>query len=333
MRRARTRRSRPAGPRRSRPARRAAAAAGRFRREASRGNKLPNPSRGEIIDRGSSRGGSRGGRGSSTEDMRAATLPAVKSPSGFPGSTPPFEGGRPETAPSGTENRSSSPMSGWGFAEPKPPSDKGSSRLSGGRPASRSSLQSRDSSIASTVRPRHGDSRRKGFDQNPKGGYATLEELGPPMSLRQRNTRTAGVYGANPDPAAMRNTPRRSGSRSPGRGSGGLPSLREARDKWVGGGVGSREELEAALSSTQTQLMMAKQRIEVLEQQNAALRAAAAEAKTKAATAASGSSPPKVELQPKEKLKEAHQLQKDGLITEADYEAVKSKYMASQHGI
>ena len=112
------------------------------------------------------------------------------------------------------------------------------------------------------------------------------------MSLRQRNTRTAGVYGANPDPA-MRNTPRRSGSRSPGRGSGGLPSLREARDKWVGGGVGSREELEAALSSTQTQLMMAKQRIEVLEQQNAALRAAAAEAKTKAATAASGSSPPK----------------------------------------
>ena len=34
-----------------------------------------------------------------------------------------------------------------------------------------------------------------------------------------------------------------------------------------------------------------------------------------------------------EKLKEAHQLQKDGLITEADYEAVKSKYMASQHGI
>ena len=74
-------------------------------REASRGNKLPNPSRGEIIDRGSSRGGSRGGRGSSTEDMRAATLPAVKSPSGFPGSTPPFEGGRPETAPSGTENR------------------------------------------------------------------------------------------------------------------------------------------------------------------------------------------------------------------------------------
>ena len=72
---------------------------------------------------------------------------------------------------------------------------------------------------------------------------------------------------------------------------------------------------------------------ERVEQQNAALRAAAAEAKTKAATVASGSSPPKVELQPKEKLKEAHQLQKDGLITEADYEAVKSKYMASQHGI
>ena len=118
--------------------------------------------------------------------------------------------------------------------------------------------------------------------------------------------------------------------------SGGLPKLKEhanherggLANAFPGGGIGSKAELEQALSQAQTALMMAKERIAHLEQQNAMLRGKVAEGR-----AATGSPNPGASGVTKEKLAEAQQLLKAGMINDEDFAAIKAKFMQDSFGV
>ena len=163
-------------------------------------------------------------------------------------------------------------------------------------------------------------------------------DVGPPQSAEANFRRTADVYMNPPGPPpgfGRKGISPRTSSKSPPLVKRGLPSLREhpsggsssgrLSSSWVAGGVGSREELEQALSSAQTALVMAKERIALLEQQNAQLRA-------QKARGGSGGAPTPAMLT-KEKLVEASQLRTDGMITEADFAAIKGKYLQDVMGL
>jgi hypothetical protein len=82
--------------------------------------------------------------------------------------------------------------------------------------------------------------------------------------------------------------------------------------------LGGKGELEAALSSAQTALVMAKERVATLEGENAALRQRLGG---------------EAVIVTREKLAEAQQLLQDQLLTEADFAAIKHKYMKENYGV
>ena len=142
--------------------------------------------------------------------------------------------------------------------------------MTASRPQSRGGRESHPGSVRA-LSSRGG--ARSGLGDGYGGGRPRSEFGGGMPSLDVKMRRAADVYLAAPAPGGLRG---RHPSRHASPRARGLPSLTEDRHSWTGGGIGSRDELEAALAQAQTALVMAKERISMLEQQNAALRANAA---------------------------------------------------------
>ena len=228
---------------------------------------------------------------------------------------PPRDQHRPETAPGRT-----SPLNGWGG----PSSDAGAQHAAAlPRPPSRSNL-----SVASSARR-----SKYGGGGSVSGGRSAHGEPAPSIENMRR---AAGVYlQGNAAPGLIRQkgrqpSPRNGRGLAPlsehggGGGVGLAHTMGGGRMPWAGGGIGSREELEAALSSAQTALIMAKERISMLEQANAMLRA------NLAPTEGGGGGGTSVT---KAKFVEASQLLSEGLITESDFAAIKAKYLVDSFGL
>lgn len=104
------------------------------------------------------------------------------------------------------------------------------------------------------------------------------------------------------------------------RGAGKGWSSGGANSPGRGRGIGSKEELEAALSAAQTALVMAKERVLSLEDQNFSLRQKLDERGG-------------LVTMTRDKLAEAQQALQDTLLTEADFAAIKQKYMHENFGV
>ena len=245
-----------------------------------------------------------------------------------PSLMPPPPSGQP---PSG---RTSPPLDGWGFggggdlltSTSQISQISEASRIS--RPQSRGG--GGGGSVAGSV-DRRALSSRGGArsEMGSLGGCRPRSELGMP-SIHSNMRRAADVYLQAAAPSGPRRRP--GGGRTPSPRMRGLPSLSEDRGGWAaGGGIGSKDELEAALAQAQTALVMAKERISLLEQQNAVLRAA------KSGGGGGGGGGGGVGGGgvgvTKEKLQDASQLLADRVITAEDFAAIKAKYLHDQMGL
>ena len=248
--------------------------------------------------------------------------------------------GRPDTAPPGGDR--GAPLSGWGTdgadeggpaqpqpLQPQPPQQQPSEGFQ--RPPSRSNLSSASRSS------RNVPSRKQ--LQRLDEVMPTISKAPPPVQ-RAAQIYLAGSYGTSATMA------RKAGGASPrpasaaAKVSSPTPSPRQpqpptdrrarsppVRKGWSGGGanepgrgalLGSKQELESALSSAQTALVMAKERVMALEASNDSLKVQLGE-RTVAVT--------------KQKLQEAAKMLEEKLLTAEDFAAIKQKYMHENFGV
>ena len=245
--------------------------------------------------------------------------------------------GRPDTAPSASGGRATSPLEGWGFGGDGLASVSGvssTSRVS--RPVSRAGGGGSVSGGSSYRGKRGGGSGSRSDLGDARSDFGSLKSgFGmPSIDPKDNMRRAAGVYLQGPAqrPGA---SPRRMPGRHPSPRIRGLPSLTEDGSRrgsgWeAGGGIGSREELEAALAQAQTALVMAKERISMLEQQNALLRSGQGGGRGGASSKSGAAAGVAIT---KEKYMEANQLLREEMITEGDFAAIKAKYMQDSFGI
>ena len=238
---------------------------------------------------------------------------------------------RPETAPSaGGRHEAGDGQSGLlpRAAAARPQSTEGTSR-----PPSRSPSRS-NLSVAGTSASVSSHSGKR----SNKLRMQRLEEEMPALISASGNVRRAAdiylaggyavasrkqLHGALPPvlrvpqpPDGHNPNPRVGRARGAGKGwsSGGANSPGRGR------GIGSKEELEAALSAAQTALVMAKERVLSLEDQNYSLRQKLDERGG-------------LVTMTRDKLAEAQQALQDTLLTEADFAAIKQKYMHENFGV
>ena len=234
---------------------------------------------------------------------------------------PPMDG-QPPPPPDGR----TSPLDGWGFGGGADTLAQLSttSSVTASRPQSRGGRESHPGSVRA-LSSRGG--ARSGLGDGYGGGRPRSEFGGGMPSLDVKMRRAADVYLAAPAPGGLRG---RHPSRHASPRARGLPSLTEDRHSWTGGGIGSRDELEAALAQAQTALVMAKERISMLEQQNAALRANAAKV---GGGGGGGGGVMGGGGVTKAKLQEASQLLGEKVISADDFAAIKAKYLQDQMGL
>ena len=239
----------------------------------------------------------------------------------------PLPRARPETAPLAGGRQMSGQM-GWSEGgdgqlgllprAARPQSTEGTSRPPSRSP-SRSNLSLAGNSVSS-----HGRRSNKLRMQR-------LEEEMPELHSASGNVqRAAQVYLAGGYAVAARKQHLPPVLRVPQPPEGQNPRIARApaRKGWSSGGanspgrgrIGSKEELEAALSSAQTALVMAKERVLSLEAQNGSLRQKLDERGG-------------LVTMTRDKLAEAQQALQEKLLTEADFAAIKQKYMQENFGV
>ena len=234
--------------------------------------------------------------------------------------TAPLAGGRHGggDGPSGLLSRAAAarPQSTEGASRPPSRSPSRSSLSVAGTSASVSSIGGRRSSRLRMQRLEEempalvsaSGNVRRAADVYLAGGYAMA-------SRKQQHAALPPVVRVPQPPSGLNPNPR-GRARGAGKGwsSGGANSPGRGR------GIGSKEELEAALSAAQTALVMAKERVLSLEDQNYSLRQKL-DGRGGLVTVT------------REKLAEAQQALQDALLTEADFAAIKQKYMQENFGV
>ena len=263
-------------------------------------------------------------RGSSPRDSPREPSPRQRahSPRAVPSARPetaPLAGGRQGggDGPSGLLSRAAAarPQSTEGASRPPSRSPSRSSLSVAGTSASVSSIGGRRSSRLRMQRLEEempalvsaSGNVRRAADVYLAGGYAMA-------SRKQQHGALPPVVRVPQPPSGLNPNPR-GRARGAGKGwsSGGANSPGRGR------GIGSKEELEAALSAAQTALVMAKERVLSLEDQNYSLRQKL-DGRGGLVTVT------------REKLAEAQQALQDALLTEADFAAIKQKYMQENFG-
>ena len=264
-------------------------------------------------------------RGSSPRDSPREPSPRQRahSPRAVPSARPetaPLAGGRHGggDGPSGLLSRAAAarPQSTEGASRPPSRSPSRSSLSVAGTSASVSSIGGRRSSRLRMQRLEEempalvsaSGNVRRAADVYLAGGYAMA-------SRKQQHGALPPVVRVPQPPSGLNPNPR-GRARGAGKGwsSGGANSPGRGR------GIGSKEELEAALSAAQTALVMAKERVLSLEDQNYSLRQKL-DGRGGLVTVT------------REKLAEAQQALQDALLTEADFAAIKQKYMQENFGV
>ena len=266
------------------------------------------------------------------ESARAASSPREQRPDTAP---PPAGGG--------------APLSGWGTGDtdaggpqPQPPQPQPQppAQPSEGlqRPPSRSNLSSASHSS------RNVPSRRQlqRLDEAMPGPY-TISKAPPPVQ-RAAQIYLAGSYGTSatmmakkaggvsprpasaaanasspaPSPRQPQPPTERRARSPPRRGERGGGANEPGRGALLGSKLGSKHELESALSSAQTALVMAKERVMALEASNDSLKVQLGERAVSVT---------------KQKLQEAQQMLEEKLLTADDFAAIKQKYMQENFGV
>lgn len=239
--------------------------------------------------------------------------------------------GRPDTAPSAS-GRATSPLEGWGFGGGGNDGLASVSQVSSTSRVSRPASRAGGGSVSgSSYRGKRGGGSASRSDLGDRSDYGSQKGgFGMPnIDPKENMRRAADVYLQGAPAPGMRRAGLGAGRHASPR-TRGLPSLTEDGSRrgagWVaGGGIGSREELEAALAQAQTALVMAKERISMLEQQNALLRGG-----NRGGGKGGGGGGVGIT---KEKYMEANQLLSEGMLTDQDFATIKAKYMLDSYGI